>query len=277
MIKTDSNNLRSLSPPSVLFPAAGLMNRFRCLVWAAAVLAGFPISWSAAQENNDIRCVIIEVYLSDKDELSSQALKAARELAKSNKGIRLAIRKIDDSESTRLRLQNIAKYYKLDPDLTPVLYCCNQVIHSAENSDEFRKRLEKALEIEVFKREGCPHCKSAERYLAKFTESYPGFKIVYRDILKDTGARTDLSQLVRKYRTAAASTPVFHYCDSLLVGFDRDETTGRKIEKALNRWTIKCTPRASKKPDDKTSMINNSSGNALSQVVAPEVAQRLPF
>lgn len=229
-----------------------------------------------AQEKPAIRCVMVEVYVSAQDERSTAALKAASELAKSRAGIRLAVRKIDGSPPAQERLAKIAKFFEFEATHTPVIYCCGQVILQAEDTDGFREQLEQALRIEVFKRKDCPHCDDAAEYLGGLAKEYPGFDVQLRDIVEEPAALQELNRLVREHRKAAVSTPVFHFCNSLLVGFDREATTGGQIEQTLERWTIECQRRDEPKSDDKNSQ-RQSPTTPEQLAVAPEVAPRRPF
>jgi hypothetical protein len=45
---------------------------------------------------------------------------------------------------------------------------------------------------------------------------------------------------VRRHRTPAASVPVFHFCDRLVVGFDRPESMAPRFARILEPWTRPC-------------------------------------
>jgi len=49
-----------------------------------------------------------------------------------------------------------------------------------------------------------------------------------------------VAALVDRHRTAAASVPVFHLCDRLIVGFDRPEAMGPRLAGILESWTRPC-------------------------------------
>ncbi len=105
-------------------------------------------------------------------------------------------------------------------------------------------RLNELLLIDVFVRAGCPRCASAKLLLARMQSTYVGLSFRVRDIVSDSGARQELDQLVRRYQQAAASVPAFHLCQQLVVGFDHETTTGRRVEEILTRWTYACQPPA---------------------------------
>lgn len=46
--------------------------------------------------------------------------------------------------------------------------------------------------LEVFVRDGCPHCAEAKLYLPQFADRHPEIEIIYRPVDKDANARDDL-------------------------------------------------------------------------------------
>lgn len=55
--------------------------------------------------------------------------------------------------------------------------------------------------LEVFVRDGCPHCADAKVFLRKLSAERPGLRIVYRQVDVDEAARDDL---VRHFRAAGS-------------------------------------------------------------------------
>ena len=64
------------------------------------------------------------------------------------------------------------------------------------------------------------------------------------------GGRSLLTDMVRRHRIAAASVPVFSFGGRLEVGFDRAETSGRRLEALLDNWTCPCPARIDGSEDD---------------------------
>ncbi len=93
----------------------------------------------------------------------------------------------------------------------------------------------------MYTRIGCHRCEQAKAYLPSLQHQFPGLQIVYREITGDWSARQELQDLVRQHQQAASSTPVFHLCNRLIVGFD-PSTTGRRLEQTLQRWATDCVP-----------------------------------
>jgi len=55
-------------------------------------------------------------------------------------------------------------------------------------------------DIEVFVREGCPHCAAAELFLEDLRRERPDLTILIRDVDRDAAARLRLNELVEQFR-----------------------------------------------------------------------------
>jgi glutaredoxin len=60
--------------------------------------------------------------------------------------------------------------------------------------------------IEVFVREGCPHCAKAEEFLARLAQERPDVDIVIRDVMKEPAALARLQEIAR------STTPATRAC-----------------------------------------------------------------
>lgn len=90
-------------------------------------------------------------------------------------------------------------------------------------------------DIEVFVREGCPHCASAKEFLASLQQQRPQLKIVIRDVLKDPAAMARLQELAAKQPDSVARVPAFAVRGQLLIGFSVEANTGQLILDSLDR------------------------------------------
>jgi glutaredoxin len=109
-----------------------------------------------------------------------------------------------------------------------------------QDAASFRQQLQELITITVFVRQGCPHCADAKAYLSQLRLRFPGFEVRLRDAVADARAKQEMQELIRQHRATAASLPVFHACDELLIGFDSPATTGARLEAILQRWTREC-------------------------------------
>lgn len=88
-------------------------------------------------------------------------------------------------------------------------------------------------DIEVFVREGCPHCAKAERFLAELKLEQPELRIVIRDVLHDQDAQERLQSLSNMHGVAPVRVPTIRIGEQLIVGFSDDAGSGRQIRNLL--------------------------------------------
>ncbi len=86
-----------------------------------------------------------------------------------------------------------------------------------------------AVELEVFVREGCPHCADAKVFLEKLRAQEPRLAVTIRDVWRDPAALDRLQALVAATPGAGAAVPAFQANGRLLIGFVDEATTGPKI------------------------------------------------
>ena len=210
-----------------------------------------PSGHAAAQTRDEPRSVVFEVYHDGEDDGYPAAEAAIAKLASDRSGLIVVHRDVRKEEN-RKRRQAIAKFYRVADSQLPFAYACNRVVVWNGDEKRFLPDCEKMLQMEVFVRSGCQHCARARKYLTDFAPRYPAIRIAYRDLVTERGAVSDLNALVRKHRTAAASVPVFSACDRMLVGFDRPETTGPRLEKIFQRWTMPSPAKSKNDVDEST-------------------------
>ncbi len=92
-----------------------------------------------------------------------------------------------------------------------------------------------AADIEVFVREGCPHCAKAEEFLAKLQREQPGLRIVIRDVGREPEALERLQRVAQSHGDTVVRVPSFVLGGELHVGFSDEATTGRLIRYSLTR------------------------------------------
>ena len=63
--------------------------------------------------------------------------------------------------------------------------------------------------LEVFVREGCPHCAKAEQFLAVLARERPELRIVIRDVLKEPAALQRLQVIASEQKVGTARVPAF--------------------------------------------------------------------
>jgi len=90
-----------------------------------------------------------------------------------------------------------------------------------------------AADIEVFVREGCPHCAKAEEFLARLQQEQPGLRIVIRDVSREPAAMKRLQRISEQQHAAAVRVPAFALGGQLIVGFSDEASTGQLIRDSL--------------------------------------------
>ncbi len=90
-------------------------------------------------------------------------------------------------------------------------------------------------DLEVFVRQGCPHCEKAKTYLAHLQQRYPKLKVTVRDIGENPQALLRLKALAEKFDMTQLGVPAFYVRGELVVGFQSEETTGKHLEELLGR------------------------------------------
>jgi glutaredoxin len=87
----------------------------------------------------------------------------------------------------------------------------------------------KAQVLEVFVREGCPHCASAKIWLGAIAAERPELHILLRQVDQDANARDDLLRISRQAGYWPPGVPTFVVGEQVLVGFDDAEHSGAQL------------------------------------------------
>lgn len=91
--------------------------------------------------------------------------------------------------------------------------------------------------IEVFHRQGCPHCGRALEFLADLKKSHPSVAIRTLDINESPAVRQRFIALNQRLDVHRPGVPSFLICEHFLVGFDTAQTTGVEIKRLLGLQT----------------------------------------
>jgi len=90
-------------------------------------------------------------------------------------------------------------------------------------------------DLEVFVRNGCPHCARAELFLRALKQEQPALKVVIHDVSQEPAALERLQQLAKNQGVRAIKVPAFHIGGQLIIGFSDEITTGQLIRGALTQ------------------------------------------
>lgn len=89
--------------------------------------------------------------------------------------------------------------------------------------------------LEVFVRDGCPHCAKAKEFLPTFSSERPGLRIVLRPVDHDAIARDDLVRYSKNAGIWPPGVPAFVFNGQILVGFESAERTGPELAALVDR------------------------------------------
>jgi glutaredoxin len=89
--------------------------------------------------------------------------------------------------------------------------------------------------LEVFVRDGCPHCADAKEFLTILASERPGLRIVLREVDHDAIARKDLKRYSQSAGIWPPGVPTFVFNEHVLVGFESAERTGPKLAALVDR------------------------------------------
>lgn len=212
---------------------------------------------AAAQPGQQQRYVPVELYIQSRNPDHKPILDAAQKYLDSKRGARLRVHDLDsDSDgSISARVKSVCRAFRVTKPELPLIYGCNALYQDVSDPRDVTHRLDELFCIDVYVRSGCSRCARAKVFLTSLKKTYPAFEFRLHDIATDSTAIQELNKLVQRYRQSAASVPVFHICNQLVVGFDSDATTGSRITKILDYWTF---PEPAKKLGEQTSMLPGS-------------------
>jgi glutaredoxin len=90
-----------------------------------------------------------------------------------------------------------------------------------------------AVRIEVFVRDGCPHCADAKAFLERLRKEQPSLEVAIRDVSRDAAALRRLESLSARTPGGLVSVPTFVIRGEVLVGFMDEATTGARIRERV--------------------------------------------
>jgi len=87
--------------------------------------------------------------------------------------------------------------------------------------------------MEVFVREGCPHCAKAEEFLHELARQRPDLDIRIRDVNKEPAALQRLQDIAREQASGTARVPAFFVGGQLIFGYSEEASTDSFVLGAL--------------------------------------------
>ncbi len=93
-------------------------------------------------------------------------------------------------------------------------------------------------DIEVFVRQGCPHCAKAEVFLHTLQQEQPALKIVIHDVSQEPTALDRLQELAKSQGIKAVRVPAFQIRGQLLIGYTDETSSGQLIRDVLAQTPV---------------------------------------
>jgi glutaredoxin len=90
-----------------------------------------------------------------------------------------------------------------------------------------------SADIEVFVRQGCPHCADAKAFLQSLKQEKPTLSIIIRDVIQEPSALERLQLLSSNQGIKTARVPAFRIGEQLIIGYSKEARTEQLIRNAL--------------------------------------------
>ena len=97
-----------------------------------------------------------------------------------------------------------------------------------------QEQAETSAVMEVFVRDGCPHCAAAKRYLPTLQKQRPGLRIVLRSLDTEPSAAEELAMYSRRVGEWPPGVPTFVIDGRVHVGFVSPEHTGPALLRLID-------------------------------------------
>ena len=103
----------------------------------------------------------------------------------------------------------------------------------ADSAIKVAEKPDSCTTLEIFSRQGCPHCVDAYLYLEKLKTEYPQIEIVARDIHSDPDNMQRFARFNNRFKIDQPGIPSFLICDRYLIGFNDGKSSGAIIRHML--------------------------------------------
>lgn len=187
-------------------------------------------------------CFPIEVFTRKNCGQCEEAEKFLAELSKERHTVRVTYRDVVEDKAALKRLYELSRHFGIKTAGVPAILVCNQFIVGYQDDQTTGRRIEDLLTIEVFAREGCPHCAATKEFLVDLERRYPGLLVRVYDVFKDAAARKRMQETAERYHVQVPSLPLISIYGRAIVGFRDAGTTGREIEDLVKNATARCPP-----------------------------------
>ena len=186
------------------------------------------------QENTlPVNQVTLDVFVREDSERSKELLVWLKDFVRQRPGLDVVVHDVDADPEARRCLIDLFHRHNIKAMGVPALHVLNRFHAGYEDTPQIQQKIASLLDLEVFVRESCPHCRDAKAFLSILQRDWPAIRVVTRDISTDDAARDRLAALAEYYQVRATSVPAFHLCRRLKVGYQGADITGRELESML--------------------------------------------
>lgn len=118
------------------------------------------------------------------------------------------------------------RYFQLLPSLQWLMLLLLLVVTPWVTASEIKQAPSRDHVLEVFVRDGCPHCARAKEFLLKFGSERPWLKIIYYSVDHDQIALNGLTRYSQEAGIWPPGVPTFVMNGKVVAGFDNAENSG---------------------------------------------------
>lgn len=202
-------------------------------VWL--LLTGAVRSASAQTAVNN---VTLEVFVRNDVESCQTGAEYARELAKQRGGIELRIYDVLADDDALRRFWALATRHKIEKPGMPMFFVFDQLRTGFTDAASSGPTINELLTIDVYSREGCPHCRDAKHFLTELLTRWPALRVSYHDASQDGPGLRRMYELAKRHGMTVTGLPAIHVGGKFFVGYNTDDTSGRQVEEAVRKMTL---------------------------------------
>lgn len=103
----------------------------------------------------------------------------------------------------------------------------------AEPKLEPKQHHSEKITLSYFWSRYCPHCKEAKPFVNNLPKLYPWLSVRSYDLVDNKVNQQLYRKMAAELNQPANSVPAFIFCDQMIVGYDRAETTGETLKQKL--------------------------------------------
>ncbi len=220
--------------------------------------------------------VQIEVFTRPESERCRLLVEVLKKLEQERTGIAVVERDVVNDLPARERFWKMAKDHGIEKAGVPACCVCNSFQVGFRDAETTRRKVDEALSLHAYVREGCPHCRDAKAFLSGLQKRWPAIRVQLHDVVQDKAALQQMHEVAAKHRTTVVALPCILLCGRFSVGYDNDQTTGQQLERLLEESQ---PPRELKpKPQRESGASFSRRASQISLVFyLPEVTHQTPL